>query len=61
MVLERKREVTRLVYAWHANRYSVKMDYHSFSEPNVRLARLQMEFCRAANIFAARLYQNSAI
>ena len=31
-----------------------KYNYHSFSGPNVRLARLQMELCRAANIFAAR-------
>ena len=29
-------------------------DYHSFSEQNVCLARLQMELCRAANISAAR-------
>ena len=29
-------------------------NYHSFSGPNVCLARLQMELCRAANIFAAR-------
>ena len=28
--------------------------YHSFSGPNVCLARFQMELCRAANIFAAR-------
>ena len=28
--------------------------YHSISGPNVCLARLQMELCRAANIFAAR-------
>ena len=28
--------------------------YHSFSGPNVCLARLQRELCRAANIFAAR-------
>ena len=28
--------------------------YHSFTGPNVCLARLQMELCRAANIFAAR-------
>ena len=28
--------------------------YHSFSGPNECLARLQMELCRAANIFAAR-------
>ena len=31
-----------------------KRYYHSFSGPNVYLARLQMELCRAANIFAAR-------
>ena len=31
-----------------------KNNYHSFSGPNVCLARLQMELCRAANIFAAR-------
>ena len=30
-----------------------KLYYHSFGEPNVWLARLQMELCRAANIFAA--------
>ena len=29
-------------------------NYHSFSGPNVCLAQLQMELCRAANIFAAR-------
>ena len=29
------------------------LNYHSFSGPNVCLARLQMELCRAANIFAA--------
>ena len=28
--------------------------YHSFRGTNVCLARLQMELCRAANIFAAR-------
>ena len=28
--------------------------YHSFSGPNVCFAWLQMELCRAANIFAAR-------
>ena len=31
-----------------------KIHYHSFSGPNVCLAWLQMELCRAANIFAAR-------
>ena len=30
------------------------LHYHSFSGPNVCLARLQMELFRAANIFAAR-------
>ena len=30
------------------------IDYHSFRGPNVCLARLQMELCWAANIFAAR-------
>ena len=34
---------------WERNSY-----YHSFSEPNVCLAWLQMDLCRAANIFAAR-------
>ena len=34
--------------------------YHSFSGPNVCLARLQMELCRAANIFAAHQNQKSA-
>ena len=32
----------------------VMLYYHSFSGPNVCLARLQMELCRAANIFAVR-------
>ena len=32
----------------------VNYNYHSFSGPNVCLAQLQMELCRAANIFAAR-------
>ena len=35
-------------------RDKVAMYYHSFSGPNVCLARLQMELCLAANIFAAR-------
>ena len=30
------------------------INYHSFSGPNVCLARLQMELFRVANIFAAR-------
>ena len=34
--------------------------YHSFSGPSECLARLQMELCRAANIFAARQNQMSA-
>ena len=33
---------------------TLKSHYHSFSRPNVCLAWLQMELCRAANIFAAR-------
>ena len=36
------------------NDYVNIMNYHSFSGPNVCLAWLQMELCRAANIFAAR-------
>ena len=31
------------------------LNYHSFSGPNVCLARMQMELCRAANIFAAKI------
>ena len=39
----------------HLHLYQNLMSYyHSFSGPNVCLARLQMELCRAANIFAAR-------
>ena len=33
---------------------NVMVYYHSLSGPKVCLARLQMELCRAANIFAAR-------
>ena len=35
------------------NLMTENMYYHSFSGPNVCLSRLQMELCRAANIFAA--------
>ena len=37
-----------------ARGYFSQAYYHSFSGPNVCLARLQMGLCRAANIFAAR-------
>ena len=32
----------------------VKLHYHSFSEPNICLARLEMELCPATNIFETR-------
>ena len=38
----------------HVTVNHLNLNYHSFSGPNVCLAPLQMELCRAANIFAAR-------
>ena len=53
-------------FPWHRGKTALKVllsmsyfvlrsaYYHSFSGSNVCLARLEMELCRAANIFAAR-------
>ena len=42
--LEMKNFDTHLVFIFNT------FNYHSFSEPNIYLARLQTELCRAANI-----------
>ena len=44
----------------YINSYSIRprkifANYHSFSGPNVCLARLQMELCRAANILKSKV------
>ena len=49
--LKRKKKVTPMyTLRYLHNQSNVNSNYHSFSGPNVCLARLQMELCRAANI-----------